>query len=192
MPDAVTPPGNSLQVGWVLPGPGPDEYALENALHDMVCGLTGLPGPMVRPRWQPNPPKTPGADQNWCAFGIVNEGAPGGTAWHQGGATHVEIYERLVVMCSFYGPEARALARALRDGLYVEQNRAMLRDLANLAFVEAGDIVPAPDLVNLRWIRRQDITITLTRGPQQNTNEGLTDIRDIDSAKACGLCGRSR
>ena len=104
----------------------------------------------------------------------------------------MEIHEHLVVMCSFYGPQARALARALRDGLYVEQNRAMLRDIANLAFVEAGDIVPAPELVNLRWIRRQDITITLTRGPKMDTDEGLTDIRDIDSVKACGLCGRSR
>ena len=181
---------SSLAAGWLRPTPGPDEDALENALHAMVCGLTGLPGPMVRPRWQPSPPKTPGPDQHWCAFGLINEGAPGGAAWHQGGTTRLEVHERLVVMCSFYGPQARALARALRDGLYVERNRSLLRDLGNHVFVRAGHIVPAAELVNLRWLRRQDITITLTRGPQPD--EGRADIKDIASAKACGLCGRSR
>lgn len=181
---------DSTKAGWLIPVPGPDEEFLEDVLHDMVCGLTALPGPLVRPRWQPDPPKVPGPDVDWCAFGIINQSAPGYIAWHEDGATHVQADERLIVMCSFYGPRARALARALRDGLFVEQNRAVLRMEANLALVSTGDIVPAPELVGLRWIRRQDIQITFTRGPQPG--EGRTDIKDLLSAEHSGLCGRSR
>lgn len=183
---------DSTRAGWIIPQAGPDGAWLEDALHDAVCGLTGLPGKDVRPRWQPEPPKTPGAERDWCAVGVINQGAPGGTAWHEGGETRLEVHERLIVLCSFYGPRASALARALRDGLFIEQNRAVLRESANLAFVEAGDIIPAPELVNFRWIRRQDIQVTLTRGPRLESGEGRADIRDLRSVRACGLCGRSR
>ncbi len=181
--------------GWLRPGFGPDEERLEDALHDMVCGLTAIEGSLVRPRWQPKPPATPAADVDWCAVGIVGETAPGGLAWHEGGATRLEVYETLTVMCSFYGPRARVLARALRDGLWVEQNRAMLRESANLALVRVGDIVQAHELVNNRWLARQDVTLTLSRGPWPGTGseeEGRLDIKDIAAVQACGLCGRSR
>lgn len=187
---------SSLAPGWLRPQAGPDEERLEDALHDMVCGLTGLAGSLVRPRWQPLPPAAPGSGVDWCAVGIMAEGAPGGAAWHADGLTRLEVHETLTVMCSFYGPRARALARALRDGLWIEQNRAMLRESANLALVRVGDIIPAPELVNTRWLRRQDVTLTLTRGPwpeeQGAAPEGATDIKDLASVQACGLCGRSR
>lgn len=191
MPDAAM---DSRQEGWLKPGAGPDEEALEDALHDMVCGLTGITGRLVRPRWQPKPPVTPGPEVSWCALGIVSQGAPGGAAWHEGGHTRLEVHETLVVMCSFYGPHARALARALRNGLWIEQNRAMLRETANIALVRVGDITGAPELVDGRWLRRQDIMLTLTRGPwpDETLKEGATDIKDIESVQACGLCGRSR
>lgn len=196
MPDTTDTPGSSLQTGWLRPAPGPDTQVEENALQALVCGLTGLPGPLARPRWQPNPPKAPGPESNWCAFGVINSGAPGGTAWHQGGETRLEVHERLIVMYSFYGPQAKNNAIALRNGLLIEQNRAMLRILANMAFVSAGDIIPAPELVDGQWIRRRDIQITLTRGPEmvdeKPGNEGRTDIKDLKSVQACGLCGRSR
>ncbi len=194
--DAATPPGDSLRAGWLRPAPGPEAQVEEDALQALVCGLTGLPGPLARPRWQPNPPKVPGPEINWCAFGVINGGAPGGTAWHEDGETRLEVHERLIVMFSFYGPGACGNAKALRNGLFIEQNRAMLRSLANMAFVNAGDIIPAPELVGGKWIRRQDIQITLTRGPEmvdeKPGDEGRTDIKDLDSVQACGLCGRSR
>lgn len=184
---------SSLEAGWLLPSAGPDEEGLEDALHDMVCGLTGLGGRLVRPRWQPKPPAAPGPAVDWCAVGIIGQAAPGGAAWHEGGQTRLEAYETLTVMCSFYGPRARALARALRDGLWIEQNRAMIRESANMALVRVGDIIPAPELVDGRWLRRQDVTLTLTRGPWPGGgNEGVTDIRDLADVQACGLCGRSR
>ena len=193
MPDT---PGSSLQAGWLRPTPGPDTQAEEDALQALVCGLTGLSGPLARPRWQPNPPKAPGPEINWCAFGVINSGSPGGAAWHQNGETRLEVHERLIVMYSFYGPLAKNNAIALRNGLLIEQNRAMLRSLANMAFVSAGDIIAAPELVGGQWIRRRDIQITLTRGPEmvdgKPGDEGRTDIKDFESVHACGLCGRSR
>lgn len=186
---------SSLAAGWLRPAPGPEEPALEDVLHEMICALTGLPGPLVRPRWQPKPPAAPGPDVDWCALGIVSEDAPGGAAWHEGGSTRLAVHEVLTVLCSFYGPHAREHARAVRDGLWVEQNRAMLREPANLALVRVGGITPAPELVDGRWQRRQDMSITFTRGPwlgKREPREGATNIKDLKTAQACGLCGRSR
>lgn len=186
------PDPSSLAAGWLRPAPGPDEATLEDVLHDMVCGLTDLAGHLVRPRWQPKPPVAPGPDVDWCALGIVSQDAPGGAAWHEGGATRLEVHERLDVLCSFYGPHARALARSLRDGLWIEQNRAVLREGANLALVQVGGITAAPELADGRWLRRQDMMLTFTRGPWPESREGTVNIKDLKTVQACGLCGRSR
>ena len=183
---------DSRYPGWISPAPGPEEARLEDALHDMVCGITQLPGSLVRPRWQAAPPKAPAPEVNWCAIGIVNGGSPGGVEWHAHGRSTVDMDERLTVMATFYGPNSAQLAARLRAGLWLEQNRATLRMSANLALVSAGDITAAPELVDLRWLRRHDILLTFARGPWPGSDEGQADIRDLADARACGLCGRSR
>ena len=176
---------SSLAPGWLRPAFGPDEAALEDALHDMVCGLTGLHGSLVRPRWQPKPLPVPAPEVDWCALGIVSQSAEGGIAWHEKGSTRLEVQETLAVMFSFYGPNARRLARSLRDGLWVEQNRAVLREGANLALVRVGEITSAPELANGRWLKREDISITFTRGAWPG--EGATEIHDLLAAQVCGF-----
>lgn len=181
---------SSREAGWLCPAGGPDEAALEDALHDMVCGLCGLSGEMVRPRWQPRPAPVPAPEADWCAFGIVSQSAEGGMAWHEKGSTRLEVQETLLVMFSFYGPNARSKASCLRNGLWIEQNRAVLREGANLALVRVGEITSAPELANGRWLKREDISITFTRGAWQG--EGATNIQDLIDVQACGLCGKSR
>ena len=183
---------DSRYPGWLSPAPGPEGAQLEDALHDMVCGITHLPGSLVRPRWQPQTPKLPAPDVDWCAIGIVNCGASGGAEWHANGRTTVAMDERLTVMASFYGPGSAQLATRLRAGLWLEQNRATLRMGANLALVSAGDITTAPELVDMRWLHRHDILLTFARGPWPESDEGQADIKDLADARACGLCGRSR
>ena len=60
--------------GYLTPTSGPlTEEELQDVLTAMVAGITGLPGKMVRPRWQPKPPKQPEHNIPWCAVGIPDE-----------------------------------------------------------------------------------------------------------------------
>ncbi len=143
--------------------------ALDAALQALLVGVTGLPGAMVRPRWQPVTPKQPAPSSDWCAFGVMtidpdanpalshDPSANGG----KGGDTLLR-HEQLTVLCSFYGPNGQQNAGLLRDGMYIAQNSEVLH-LALTAFVGAGSITTAPELVNEQWIKRYDITLMLRR-----------------------------
>lgn len=149
--------------GFLRLSPVPGQREIEDVFHDCIAGVTGLPGDLVRPRWQPDPPREPNTDANWCAFGI--------TAYtplnfpvveHHGegeGRDTITDHENLSVLASFYGPGHMDLARIMRRGLHIAQNRQCLR--ANgLAFVRAGTIIPVPALVGAGWRARADLPLT--------------------------------
>ena len=54
-------------------------------------------------------------------------------------------------------------AARFRDGLYVEQNNTTLRTAAGLSLVGTGRIYNLPELINNQWVRRYDLTVTLSR-----------------------------
>ena len=141
----------------------PPQERLEDTLHDVIAGVTALPGELVRPRWQPDPPVVPDPDVNWCAFGITRfEPANFPAIVHHGdGHGHDEIVdtEELEVLVSFFGPQHMVVARTLRRGIHIPQNRALLRP-AGLAFVRAGTITAVPAMVALGWRARADIPLT--------------------------------
>lgn len=184
-----------------LPIAGPSRQSAEDVLTALVQALTGLPENLVRPRWQPKPPKVPGPEVTWCAVGIVRRCAPpvsevrrvrlpGGTE-----SSRVETHELLEVLASFYGPQADELALALREGLQVEENRYPLRE-ANMAYVQNGPLTHVPERVNMRFIYRVDVPLTFRRGPAHMERtappEGAVHINPIESVPLCGLCAVSR
>ncbi len=63
--------------GFLVPtSAAPDEdTALEDFIHDFIAGVTGIAADMVRPRWQPTPPRQPPVGANWCAFGVTETNA---------------------------------------------------------------------------------------------------------------------
>ena len=132
-------------------------------------GLSGIPGPLVRPRWQPVPPNQPDIKTNWLAFGI--QGRPADTfafevhdpAANDGnGADIVNRNEVLEILLSFYGPQASGYASRVRDGFAVPQNREALL-MAGMALIECGDITTAPALINQQWYRRFDMPVRIRR-----------------------------
>jgi hypothetical protein len=137
---------------------------LEDVLHDMLAGITGLAANKVRPRFQPAPPKQPPHTVDWCAFGIADDDTAGFSAVsHDGtgdGTDTVISWAELNVLASFYGPNAWDLAGRLRSGLAIEQNRAQLR-AAGLALGWAGRRVKTGELVNQSWILRVDLPLLL-------------------------------
>lgn len=143
-----------------------EDLALDVILQDMVAGITGLAGEMVRPRWQPTQARMPEVTANWCAIG-VNMIRPDDNAAisHDptgDGADSLVRHEDIELLSTFYGPEAAMRAAMLRDGLQIAQNREALT--ANgIGFVTAGEVRAVPELVNQQWVRRQDLPITLRR-----------------------------
>ncbi|SCB10282.1 phage neck terminator protein [Cupriavidus alkaliphilus] len=144
----------------------PEDDALDNLLQELVAGVTGLPGNLVRPRWQPTVPKQPEPSVNWCALGIPEQENDAGPAiQHDPAGEGHDEYQRhqdIRLLCTFYGPAAKGYAQRLADGLSIPQNREQLR-LNDMAFVSVGEIRAAPDFVNQQWVRRYDLTVLLRR-----------------------------
>lgn len=160
---------NTSATGGYLP-PGViqplDDEAFLDFLQLIVAGVTGLAGQMVRPAYQPNPPKRPGINQNWCAFWTSNNQTEKGYAYtvndEDGLGSTVVRHETFDLRCSFYGPNAGHYAGIWRDGLEVGQNREVMF-LANIGYVGPGPMTALGELVDQQWFNRVDVTVTLRR-----------------------------
>ena len=74
----------------------------------------------------------------------------------------LQTHEETTILCSFYGPNAEQFASYLQRGLFVDQNRAVLR--ANgVGLVEVGELRHVPELIQERWWSRSDLDIVLRR-----------------------------
>lgn len=146
--------------------PTPADEALENILQAMVTGITGLPGMYVRPRWQPGNPIQPEPTVDWCAIGVMKTRSDANPAIeHDGtgdGEDHYQRHQEVILLATFYGPNSQGYAQLLADGISVPQNSEAMR-AQNMAFVEAGEITGAPELINQQWVRRYDVRIRLRR-----------------------------
>jgi len=142
----------------------PNEVALRRFLQGLIAGITGLPGTMVRPRWQRNPVRMPGFTENWCAFTIGTR-TPDANAFHEQTddlTAKVVRHEALTLPCSFYGPDGASYAELLRDGLELGQNREVLL-IAAMGFVECGPLLHLPELHNEEWYDRYDMEVFINR-----------------------------
>jgi hypothetical protein len=143
--------------------------ALDDFMQQIVAGITGLPGDLVRPRWQVEPTTLPDIDTNWLAVGVTRSTPLGFPA-------AVEVYnpttgaafsqqsdqEEFELLCSAYGPAADAYAVAIRSGFMVAQNREALQ-LVGVGLVQTSGRTRLPTLLKEQWWMRVDITVTLRR-----------------------------
>jgi hypothetical protein len=186
-------PNDSSTGGFLTPTSNNDlnDLALIVFLQQMVVGMTGLPGTVVFPRWQPEPPNIPNYNTSWAAIGSTsrkrdpysyslhtpgtNAGGFGVSGFGTGGfgvtnagSTTVVRNRILEILCSFYGPLAETNSELFAMGLEVGQNRETMQ-LAGFNLVSgAGDATIVPTLVKERWLYRVDIPFTL-RQQQQYT-----------------------
>jgi hypothetical protein len=158
--------GDSSIAGYLQPtGAAPPEDAgLDSIFQKLIIGLTGLPGNMVRPRWQSTVPKQPEPATNWCAVGVtgIEHDANSYEQLNPAGNETFIRHEIISVLCSFYGANALNFASQARDGMYVQQNNSTL-DQFEMGLVEVGSIVTAPALINQQWVRRFDLSMRIRR-----------------------------
>lgn len=164
MPTIDSSTGGYLQPGALSPPIG--DASLEAIFQAAITGITGLPGNMIRPMWQPSPPKMPEPSVTWAAMGIAATTPDAGPyIEHQPGGSGTDSYQRhedIELFCTFYGPQGQSYASAFRDGLAIPQNNEAL-GLQGVSWVECGPLRSAPELFNQQWIRRYDLTIRFRR-----------------------------
>jgi hypothetical protein len=147
----------------------PKSLTLTQFIQTVFVGISGFPGQLVRPEWQPEPPKEPDLPVNWMAVGI-KEAIPDANSYitlnseEQGVSQRTKLLE---VTCSIYGPECVDNYMLLVDGFQVPANLWSLFQ-ANMGFVEVTRAVRMPDFVNERWIDRI-VTSVFLRYLEQRT-----------------------
>src|SRR5262249_50821054 len=78
------------------------------------------------------------------------------------GADLLQRQEKLYILGSFYGPHADEIAGVFRDGLWVEQNTAVLR--ANgMGLIEVDELTTNAELFREQWRYRVDVDFVLNR-----------------------------
>lgn len=168
-------PNTSAAAGYLTPTVEPVEGdAFDDFLQQIVVGITGMQGSLVRPRWQPTLPKMPEQSVSWCAIGVTSTDdlSVRGQMRHDpnakivadgDGSDHSIGWDRVTVLVSMYGPEAQANASMLANGLRVSQNReAMAR--AGVGLVSTGPRRQMSAVMpNQQVTRRIDMEIKLDR-----------------------------
>ncbi|MDR0653308.1 MAG: hypothetical protein LBG12_08385 [Synergistaceae bacterium] len=143
----------------------PHHRILEDAVHDMITGLTGLDSTLVRPAFQEYPLAVPEPDVDWCAFYIRDSSptnypdvrhSPDG-----GGNDTVTDWQNKEIHLYFYGPDCEEYAGMVRRGLHVEQNYFEFRK-SGIAVKRIGNVVQMPEKVNEKWVSRADLIIYAT------------------------------
>ena len=157
----------SNEPGYLLPTSSeqlPGDLSLEDFIQTVITGISGLPGQMVRPKWQLNPPKQPQILDNWIAFGISSI-TPDANAYNGQDAddnNELKRNETIEVQLAFYGPNAMENISVFRDGLWIQQNlESMFK--ARMGFRGIGPANRIPDLINERWVDRYEVTLVLVR-----------------------------
>lgn len=146
----------------------PQGFTLTQFIQMVLVGLSDLPGPMVRPKWQIAPPKQPDVAVNWIGFG-VDVAVPDANAYiglDESVNTVSQRHETLEVGCAIYGPDALDIYGLIRDGFQIQPNLFALRS-ANMGFVEISQALTLPDLVHERFINRVQTSIFLRREIQR-------------------------
>lgn len=137
---------------------------LDVLLQSFVSTVTGLPGNLVRPRWQPVEPTYPEIGTNWCACGVTLQEGDVNTMTTVGADEQLSVHrhETITFLSSFYGPNASEYASRFRDGVAVGQNRWFL-DSNGMGVQSIGSISRVPTLLNQQWQNRVDFTLLLRR-----------------------------
>lgn len=140
-----------------------NDDALTDFLQSVVVGIVGLPGNLVRPRWQPEPPGSPATGTNWAAVGVMSS-KPDTFAYviHHPGFDATYRQDILEICCTFYGPNSRGNCNLLSMGFQIEQNLEQFQ-LNNFSFISCDSPIYTAELDNNLWVPRVDLTFRLRR-----------------------------
>lgn len=180
---------------WLRPGGStnlqpPYDVELQDIVHDILAGCSGLANELIRPAWQPLPVKQPSASTDWMAFAITTvpaEDFPFEGVVQQGEQLVTQQYhhEFVQVLLTFYGPKAGGVMGGTRAALYLANNRAKMEAMG-LTFIDVLQPTYLPDLMNAQWINRVDLPAVFRRKLTRSFAG-----RDITSIQGAGFTPES-
>lgn len=161
---------NSSEAGYLAPIPPapPYDQELEDIFQAALQGLTGLPGNMIRPRFQAKPPNQPGFDVDWAAFSVFVADRQWNAYQHfepepePDGAYVTEGNEVLHLSVSFYGPHCDAMRHRFEAALQLGQNLDGL-GAYKIKYKQVFDPVILPALLKEQWVKRIDVKAVFHR-----------------------------
>lgn len=168
---------NSSTGGFLKPNPQPPALDTTPAgltfvqfIQQVLVGMSGFPGNLVRPQWQKEPPKQPDIDTDWLAFGLGDVTADNNAyvAIDSDGSNNpgLQRNELVPITISVYGPKAYDNVTLIRDGFQLTQNLVSLRQ-AKVGFAYDNPARHLPDFFNERWYERWIMEIYLRRQVQR-------------------------
>lgn len=165
-PALVRTSASSGAAGFLAPLTAPIyDNPLDDFFQAFLAALSTIPGPLVRPRWQPEPPNLPAFTTDWMAWGIVDvdtdrfayqDMTPAGDQFV------VERDEILTMLMSFYGPRAGQLASQVSASMQLSQNRSYLK-AQNITLIEVMGQARVPALLKEKWVPRVDQRVLFRR-----------------------------
>lgn len=171
---------NSSAAGFLAPLTAPIyDNPLDDFFHAFLVALTTIPGQLVRPRWQPEPPNMPDFTVDWLAWGIVDIDEDR-FAWQGQTDDVTSVVERdeiMTMLMSFYGPRASQLAKQFSASVQLSQNRAYLQP-QKLTVIEVLNQVRIPALTKEKWVPRVDQRVLFRRRASW-----AYEIRTLESAQ---------
>lgn len=160
---------DSATGGFLRPiDPAPlEDVALAELLQALIVGAVGLPGTLVRPRWQLRPSPTPEPAVDWCAIGVMEEESePNISTTHlaagQGSSITYDV-DMLLVRASFYGPNAFSNAKSLRTNIMIPQNRETLYNTGLALLAMPGKSQNASEEINNQYRIGADVELRFRR-----------------------------
>lgn len=137
---------------------------LDAIVQAWVRDMTGLPGDMVRPRWQPTPPPQPPQDVNWVSMGCLQQVLSDYHTMVQidDDTAELQRHETCEYLFTWYGPNASGLSIGFRDRAMVTQNRDFLA-AHGLAVFHIGNANNTPLLANEIYRGRCDQPVHFRR-----------------------------
>lgn len=166
---------NSSTGGFLKPNPQPPTLVTVPTgltfiqfIQQLLVGLSGFDGKLVRPEWQVEPPKQPDVGVNWLAFGLGSATADNNAyvAIDENDAPILQRHELIPIAISVYGPAAYDNLGMIRDGFQLTQNLTTLRR-AKVGFAYDTPMAHVPDLFNERWYDRWRMEIFVRRQIQR-------------------------
>lgn len=137
---------------------------LDAIIQAWVRDMTGLPGDLVRPRWQSTPPPAPPQDVNWVSLGcqqqVLND-------YHYMGQVDADTallqrHETMEYLFTWYGANASGLSIGFRDRAMVTQNRDYIESFG-IKLMHIGNANNTPLLVNEVYRPRCDQPVHFRR-----------------------------
>lgn len=152
----------SASKGILVESPTHTRTQLEDVWWAVLAGMSKLPSENVRIGYQVNPARVPGAEVDWMAFYLEDDG-PEDHAEEihisdDDGSSIIVDQVHKIARISIYGPHAGDIASTIRRSFYIGQNRDSLLNFG-VGIQRIGAPISVPEYHNEKYLRRADLDV---------------------------------